>query len=336
LLRKRSTYVFGERDDQEWEVEFPGYGRIFPHAYGARDDKYFTTLLTISPVGDELTVDFAKALIDNESIGQDEVTDYLAVSFSSTDYVGHFFGPSSLEAEDNLLRLDRTLADLFEHVDERVGLENTLIVLSADHGGPEAPGYLQQFGIEAQYVDPGKWDKEPAITALEERFGVGEGLVREYFQPYLYLNHEVIRDKQLDYAEVAMAVAAEVNRFEGVALAVPSAALASGQLPETTLSRAILNNHNAQRSGDIYIVFEPHWFVNDLDGLRVAVVHGSPWRYDTFVPIIFAGNGLKPANVYRRVNTVDVAPTLAAWLGVKFPSGNEGRVLSEVVGQRRR
>jgi hypothetical protein len=102
------------------------------------------------------------------------------------------------------------------------------------------------------------------------------------------------------------------------------------------LSRAILNNYNHRRSGDIYVVFEPHRFINDLDGLLVAVVHGSPWRYDTFVPIIFAGNGLKPANAYRRVNTIDVAPTLAAWLGAMPPSGTDGRVLPEVADQRKR
>src|SRR5437762_11631978 len=102
----------------------------------------FGTLLTISPVGDELTLDFSQELIEHEQLGRHGVTDYLSISFSSTDYVGHFFGPSSLEAEDNLLRLDRTLARLFALVDARVGLANTLIVLSADHGTREVPGYL--------------------------------------------------------------------------------------------------------------------------------------------------------------------------------------------------
>jgi len=96
-----------------------------------------------------------------------------------------------------------------------------------------------------------------------------------------------------------------------------------------------LNNHNVSRSGDIFIVFEPHCFINDFDGITVASTHGSPWRYDTFVPMIFAGCGLRPLEVYRRVNTVDVAITLAAWLGTKPPSGATGRVLHEVMGQGR-
>ena len=334
LLHKQDSYLYGDRDDAPWEVDFPGYGRVFPHPFGAGDGKYFTTLLTLSPVGDALTLEFAKALIENESIGEDNVTDYLSVSFSSTDYVGHLFGPSSLEMEDNLLRLDKTLAALLKFVDDRIGLNNTLVVLSADHGGPEAPGYLNQMGIEASYVDPEQWDREAGIAALKQRFGIGEELIQTYFHPYLYLNHDVIRKNGLDMAEVEEAVAIELNRFDGVALAVPSSAIVNGRMPETALTRAILNNHNVRRSGDIFVVFEPHRFINDFDGMVVAVTHGSPWRYDTFVPVIFAGSGLKPQKVFRRVHTVDVATTLAAWVGTKPPSGAAGQVLSEVTGQR--
>jgi len=154
LLQDRSGYLFGDRDDQAWELDLPLFGRTFPHNFGPADGSGFTTFLTVSPAGDELTLEFARALIANEALGADAVTDFLSVSFSSTDYVGHLFGPSSLEAEDNLLRLDRTLAALLAYVDEKVGLDHTLVVLSADHGGPEAPGDLQQYGFEANYVDP--------------------------------------------------------------------------------------------------------------------------------------------------------------------------------------
>ncbi len=208
LMQDPSKYLFGDSDDREYETDFPGFGRTFPHPYGEADDKYFTTRLTLSPAGDELTLDFAKALLDNEGLGQDEVPDYLAVSFSSTDYVGHVFGASSLESEDNLARLDRTLAELFAYVDEKVGLENTLIVLSADHGQPEIPGHLHELGIyNAHYFDTDALDKAPAIAALKERFGLGEELIEAYYQPYLYLNRDLIREKGLDQAEVEQAVA---------------------------------------------------------------------------------------------------------------------------------
>jgi len=332
LSHDKSSYLF--KDDQSWEIDFPGFGRVFPHPFGAGDSKYFNTFLTLSPAGDELTLNFAKALIENESIGKDDVTDYLSISFSSTDYIGHLFGSSSMEMEDNLLQLDRTIASLLKFVDKKVGIDNTLIVLSADHGGPEAPGHMNEIGVEAEYVNPEEWDKEAGIAALKQRFGIGSELIKTYFHPYIYLDHAVINEQGLDIAEVQAAVANEVSKLDGVETAIPSSALINGQLPDTTLNRAILNNYNSSRSGDVFIVFQAHRFIDDMEGLKVAVHHGSPWSYDTFVPIIFAGNGIKPSQVYRRVHTVDVAPTLAAWLGSKPPSGASGHVLPEVLVHR--
>jgi len=334
LLQDRSEYLFGDRDDQAWELDLPPFGRTFPHEYGPADGSTFTTLLTVSPAGDELTLDFARALIENEAIGADEVTDFLAVSFSSTDYVGHLFGPSSLEAEDNLLRLDRTLAALLAYVDEKVGLDQTLVVLSADHGGPEAPADMQQYGFEVDYVDPESWEKEAGFAALKQRFGFDKELILQYAHPYLYLDRELIAKMGLSMAEVEAAIAAELVKFDGVAVAVSSAAMAQGEFPDTPLLRSILNNYNPRRSGDIYLVFLPNWFINDFDGLAVAATHGSPWRYDTFVPVYFAGGGTKPNKVYREIHTIDVAPTLAAVAGTKPPSGTRGKVLVEVMEGR--
>ena len=331
LMHDSSKYVFGDADDREYETDFPGFGRTFPHAYGKADDKYFTTRLTLSPAGDELTLDFAKTLLDKEQLGQDEVPDFLAISFSSTDYVGHIFGASSLEIEDNMARLDRTLADLFAYIDKKVGLANTLIVLSADHGQPEVPGHLHDLGIDkAHYFDTKALDKAPAIAALKKQFGIGEELIEAFFFPYLYLNQEVIRTKGLDQGAVEQAVAAELLKFQGVAYAVSSTALRTAKLPDTLLMRAILRNFHPKRSGDIYLVFEPNVFINDFDGMIVASTHGSPWRYDTFVPVIFAGAGLKPARVERPITPYDIAPTLATYLNVKPPSGSIGIPLSEV------
>ena len=331
LIYKPSEYMFGEKDDQEWETVVGGFGRVFPHAYGAADDKYFTTFLTLSPAGDEITLDFTKKLVENEDIGQDDVTDYLSVSFSSTDYVGHVFGPSSLEAEDNLLRLDKTLEDLFTFVDKKVGLENTLIVLSADHGGPEAPPQVNEYGIEADYVDPEEWDKNPAIKKLKKEFGVGKELIQAFNPPYVYLNKKVIKEKGLDLAKVEEVVAAEIMKFKGVSNAVSSMALMDGRVADTEDMRLILNSHNTKRSGDIFILFEPNWFINDFDGLTVACTHGSLWNYDTFVPVIFAGANIKHKNVYRKIETIDIARTLSAYVDVKPPSGANGNILPEVL-----
>ena len=333
LLHPKAKYLFGNADDREYETDFPGFGRTFPHAYGEADDKYLTTRLSLGPAGDELTLDFAKTLLDQEQLGRDAVPDYLAVSFSSTDYVGHLFGASSLESEDNMAHLDRTLADLLAYVDKKVGLENTLIVLSADHGQPEVPGHLHELGIEdAQYFDTKALDRTPAIAALKRKFGIGEELIEAFFQPYVYLNHKLIREKGLDQAEVETAIAAELGKFDGVAYAVSSTALRTSAVADTLLTRSVLRNFHRKRSGDIFLVFEPYVFINDFDGLIVASTHGSPWNYDTFVPVLFAGAGLKPQKVSRPVTPYDIASTLSAFVGAKPPSAAIGNPLPEVIG----
>jgi len=334
LMHPVDTYLFADRDDQEWEFDLAGYGRTFPHQFDTPDNKYYSTYLTVSPAGDELTLEFAKAAIDAEQIGEDDITDFLGVSFSATDYIGHFFGTSSLESEDNILRLDRTLANLFAFIDEKIGLKNTLIVLSADHGAPEAPGYLESMGIPTGYVSPDTWDKQPAIDRIKKKFGIKGKLIEGYDHPYIYLSNEVIGNSKIDLLALETAIVDELVRFPGVSTAVSSSALARGVVADNYLTRAMSNNYHPRRSGNVYVVFEPGWFINNLDGLSVAVVHGSPWPYDTFVPIIFAGHKLKPQTVSRRVHTVDVAPTLANIVGAKPPSGASGEVLLEVLGQR--
>lgn len=331
LSDTEDSYRFIEFDDADWETELPGFGRTFPHPFGARDSKYYTTLLTLSPAGDELTTSFAASLIDNEEIGSDAVTDYLSVSYSSTDYVGHIFGPSSLEAEDNLRRLDKSLSTLLAHVDETVGLENTLVVLSADHGAAEVPGYLEYLGVPAGFFNFDDIDKEPAAEALVAEFGVAQDLIASFSQPYVYLDDRLIADKGLNKADVARALARELQNMPAIAYAISSEDLASSAVAKTSVSAAVLANFHTARSGDVYVVFEPHWFVGDFDGLHVASHHGSPWTYDTHVPIIFSRPGMNAQRISSRVETVDVAPTVAAYLRIKAPSGSLGAVLKEAL-----
>ncbi len=291
LLHDQGSYLFGDSDDREWETDVAGFGRVFPHSFGDGTSRYFTTWLTLSPAGDELVLDFAKQALVNEQLGEDDITDYLSVSFSSTDYVGHVFGPSSLEGEDNILQVDRTIAELLTFVDQQVGLDNTLVVLSADHGGPDAPGYLNSLSIPAGYVDPGSWDGDAAIDRIKKQFHISGNLIETYSHPYLYFSADVKNNQGLDHEAFEAAVIEELSKFKGVSLAVSSAALRRGNLPDTHLYRSVVNNFNSKRSGDVFIVFEPNWFINDFDGLTVASTHGSPWEYDTYVPVVFAGAG---------------------------------------------
>ena len=331
LMQAKQNYVFAKQDEQPWETKLPGFGRTFHHQYGDMSNGYFNTFLTLSHAGDELTLDFAKAIVNNEQLGQDDITDYLSVSFSSTDYVSHMFGPSSLEAEDNMLRLDKTIAKLLSFIDKKVGLDNTLIVLSADHGAAEAPAYLSTLGMKTKVVAPKTWDKSPGMKALKRQFGFDKALIKSYFHPYIYLDRDLIARRKLSLKQVQKAVAMEVEKFDGVALAVTSSDIESGNTPQNYLHTLVVNNHSKNRSGDIYIVLEAHRFVADMEGLTVATTHGSPWGYDTFVPLIFAGFNIDDDIVYDRVSTTDIAVTLSARLDIKAPSGAQGKILSKVL-----
>jgi predicted AlkP superfamily pyrophosphatase or phosphodiesterase len=318
-----SSYRLIDRDDRPYEADLRGYGRVFPHPYGELDDKLLQTRLLVSPVGDRLLANFTQALVRAEGLGQDDVPDYLSVSFSSVDAVNHFFGPQSLENESVLRQLDRTLAGLLAFIDEAVGLDRTLVVLSADHGIAEMPEQMTELGYPARRHDP------DAIVAAANAAGweLGiDGVVRAFFRPYLYLDTEKIAAAKRDLSEVRSSVAVAVERVEGIWLALPTHRL-DGQRGGRLLD-AVRHNHHPDRSGDIYVAQSPYWFLFSKGPVRA--MHGSPWRYDTHVPIIFARPGVEPRRVDRRIHPVDVAPTVAALLGMSPPASAQGTVLEEV------
>jgi len=340
LLHDRSTYLAKNIDDRPYEADFKPLGRTFPHQYG--DNKYLYLILSLSPAGDELTLDFTKTLIENENVGQGDAIDFLAVSFSSTDYIGHLFGPSSLETEDNILRLDRILAELFEFVDKKVGLENTLIVLSADHGAPEAPEYMTAIGMESGRFDFTYFREQgPLNKVLMERYG-RDDLIATHSHPYLYLNMAAIAEAELDIDEVERFIASEVMKIPGIAYAQTRSDLIAGRISNSPLQIQIRRNFHPIRSGNIHLIQEQYWFLHSTDeaqkmGLEgIAAIHGSPWVYDTYVPIFFAGNGIPAQTITRRVSPTDIAPTIANYLNIKFPSGSIGNPLQEVMVRQER
>lgn len=328
LPKERYTLVEKNQDNK---VELGGFKRTFPHPYGPSSDKYYTTMLTLSPAGDELTEHFVSTLLEAENLGKGSNTDYLAVSFSANDYAIHLYGSDSLEAEDNLIRLDKTIAKLLKNVDKQVGLTNTLIVLSADHGVPEISPTANAMGFnQAQYFVKDTLLNSNVKKRLRQEFDLGEDAIRLYSHPYIYLNHNLIAKKKLDLAKVQQVVADEVAKVTGVAYAVTSDSIAQNKVPNTRIMQMIKNNYHAARSGDVYIVLAPRTYINDMDGLSVASTHGSPWRYDTHVPVIFAGMDIKPQRVNREITPYDIAPTLSNQLGITHPSGSIGQVLTEV------
>ena len=327
-------------DDRPYEADLKPLGRVFPHSLGD-DSKYFYLLLTLTPVGDRLTLDFAKALVENERLGQNKhgAPDYLQISFSSTDYIGHLFGPSSLETEDNILRLDRTLAELFQFIDEKVGLENTLVVLSGDHGAPEAPEYMATLGLSTgRFAFDWFKTEGPLTTAMQKKFG-RDDLVAGHSHPYLYLNLDAIASAGLDVADVERFIADELIKIPGIAYAQTRSDLMAGRITESPVQNQIRRSFHPTRSGNIHMVPEQYWFLHSTEEAEqmgigsIAAIHGSPWTYDTFVPIFFAGHDLPAQIIRRRVAPTDIAATITAYLGVKAPSGSVGQPLWEIWGR---
>ncbi len=334
LLYARHTYFAKDIDRRIYEADFKALGRTFPHGYG--DDKYLNLIVGLTPAVDELTLEFAKLVIEQEKLGAGEATDFFAVSFSATDYIGHLFGPSSLESEDNILRVDRNLESFFQFLDNRIGLENTLIVLSADHGGPEAPEYVQSIGIETGRFSFDYFKKPNELTAaLKRRFG-RDDLILSHSHPYLYLDYDAIRQASLDPAVVERFVAAEAIKIPGIFYAMSRSQLIDGDYVDAPIQRQIRRNFHFDRSGAVHLIPEQYWFLHSTDeaakmGLSgLAAIHGSPWTYDTFVPIFFAGHKVTAQSIGRRVSPTDIAPTLANYLGIKYPSGSIGNPLEEV------
>lgn len=320
-----------QENSKDHKVDLGGFARTFPHPYGPASYKYYSTMLTVSPAGDEITADFAKTLLAQEKLGSGDATDYLAISFSSNDYVVHLYGASSFETEDNLIRLDKTLADLFKFVDDSIGLENTLIVLSADHGVPEASPTVNTLGFRQPfYFNKDVLLTDALMTRLKNEFGLEKDVIKLYAQPYIYLDHDLIAAKKVSLRDVQKVIAEEVMKVKGVATAVTSEDIASNRVADSRVNELIRNNYHPLRSGDVYMVFGPRTYINDMDGLTIASTHGSPWRYDTHVPVIFAGHNLKPQIVTRPVTPYDIAPTLSGYLDVSAPSGATGVMLEEV------
>lgn len=221
--------------------------------------------------------------------------------------------------------LDRTLADLFAFLDETVGWDHILFVLSADHGMPEMPEQMAEFGHAT--ARNGHTELAEKLNArIFDLFSI-EGAIKAFFRPYIYLDHGAIEAAGGDKRDIERLIVETLSVWPGIAMAMPSV-----PFPEQVgdfLELPIRRNFHPARSGDIYVVQSPYSFLLDPDA--IAVMHGSPWRYDTHVPILFAGPGIETEKVSRRVATVDVAVTLSAIFGTTQPSGASGEILQEVL-----
>lgn len=301
----------------------------FPRPLGAPGSEAFYRALKHTPFGDELTLDFVQALLEAEPLGRDDVPDLLAISFSATDAIGHTFGPDSLEAEDNLLRLDRVFARLFELLLAHVDARALVVILSADHGACSAPEVLRARGLPGGRHPSGADLVEALNQALARRFGEDSAFVTRFVNPTFWLDEAKITARNLRVEDVENAVAEALLAREGFARAVTRSALLRGELPDDPLTALVRASFDRERTGHVYAVPESGWLLAN-DATRLTSMHGTPHAYDRAVPIAFWGAGLPARRVVRAVDPRAIAPTLAVWLGLPPPSGSSGEVLREL------
>lgn len=327
-----SVYAVVGPDDEPGERLKPGFDRSFPHLVdGAEatpgDD--FVEALEYSPFHNDLVLAFAKEIVRNEGLGDDRIPDILGIGLSANDRIGHAFGPDSHEVMDVTLRTDRLLADLFEFLDEEVGLDRILIVLTSDHGVAPLPEVLQRTNPR---VGAGRLSIETvhsvAASAMETAFGpapVG-GWFAFVDRPYVYLNPAALDAREIPVQSAEAVVAAALEEVPGVAQVWTRSHLR--ELQRAGGESAVLHSFHPDRSGHVMYNTDP-WVVHQDEA--EGTTHGSPWAYDQQVPILWYGVGIQRGTYSGAAYVSDIAPTLSKLLGIARPSGAQGRVLTEAL-----
>ena len=321
------AYTESSADDVAWEETLPGEQKpVFPHNLPAIRAKDYELLRSV-PGGNTITKDFALAALRGENLGKGKFTDVLAVSFSTIDYIGHKFGPNSVEAEDAFLRLDAEIGELISEIEQEVGKGEVLFFLTADHGAAHVPAFLKEKNVPSG-VASSKILRDSTEAFLDKLYGSGDWVER-YTNQQVYLNRELIDSKKLNLLDVQQRVAVYVMRHEGVMRAVAANALQGANWGQQGLMARVENGYNAQRSGDVIILLEPGWFEGYGSAAPKGTTHGSYSNYDTHVPLVWYGWNVNPGESAVPTEIADIAPTIAAWLYIQEPNGSVGRPLQE-------
>lgn len=326
LLLPKSEYL-GE-DDRPFESNAFGLGRTFPHPLtGMRTAPGLESreALNVTPMMNEVLVEFAKAALDAEQLGRRDAPDLLWVSFSPVDRTYHLFGPYSWEMQDMLVRLDQSIAELLQAAERAAGgRSNLLVVLTADHGGAAIPEEWAAAGLQATRVHPNSL-RDGLNKELKARFGVE--LVVGVEETDLYLNTKVINDRHLDGLAIRRAAAQWLSGQPSVAYAVAKDDLAA-PLELGGYGQALRMGYYPERSGDVLFILKAFNVMTDED---TGTSHAQPYSYDNQVPLVFMGKGVKPGLYREEVHPVDVAPTLASLLQMGFPAQAEGKPLTQMM-----
>jgi hypothetical protein len=332
-----SAYRIVGRDNVAGEENPGGMGRVFPHrlSTGASSLGNFLAGFQTSPFENEVLLRFVIEAVQQEQLGRDDDADLLAVGFSANDLVGHSYGPDSHEMMDMVLRTDRVLERLFAFLHRQIGMDRVLVVLTSDHGVAPLPEVVRERNpaVQAARIDAAVI-AAAGERALRNRYGEPQGpawmsspawiIYRAW--PWMYLNLPALEDRGIDLEEAERVAQEAMRAVPGVANVVTGAEL--GRRGSSTSRSAVELSFHPGRSGQLYCELSPYLVPEEgADGTN----HGSPWTYDTHVPLLWFGPGVAPGTYQEPATVADIAPTLSALLGIAPPGRAEGRVLREML-----
>lgn len=325
-LQPIEEYTESGQDLNTYEFGFKGKeNAIFPYDLEklSEENEGFD-IIKQTPFGNNLTTDFALAALEGENLGQDNFTDFLCISYSSTDYIGHNFGVNSKEVEDAYLRLDQDLARLLSELDAKVGQGNYTLFLTSDHGGIQVPSYLADKKIPAGYVDISSL-KEAITSFLGKEYGVTD-LVKNISNNQVFFDYQRVAEENISRIDLEKNVAHFILSLPHISKTVTRSALVENNF---STGRQALMQHgfHQKRSGDVMFAFSPAYISYPEKGST----HGSGFNYDTHAPLLFYGNGIQSGETYAKTEITDIAPTISALLGIAFPNGSTGNVLPFVL-----
>lgn len=317
-----STYTESGNDLNAFEGGFKGKETAtFPYELQTlKNQNGGYDILKSTPYGNSLTTDFTIEALQGESLGTDDITDVLTVSYSCTDYIGHNFGVNSKEIEDVYLRLDLEIERLLKALDDKVGKGEYTIFLTADHAAVNVPNYLQSVKIPAGYFNTSVFVKR-IHDFMETSFGASD-LIESVSNNQIFLNRKKIQELDLDLDDVQKALVNEIIGYDFVDKAYTATAMTNSSF-FSGVERLIQNGFNQKRSGDVVYVLDPAV----ISYSKTGSTHGSSFEYDTHVPLLFFGKGIKHGQTLLKTEITDIAPTMSALLNISYPSGTTGKPL---------
>lgn len=326
VILPMKDYDLSTEDKESYEGKIPGMSQnAFPYSFNSMNEKKYKAF-RYTPYGNTYSLKFAESAINNEMLGKGEATDFLAVSLSSTDYIGHVFGPNSVEIQDTYLRLDMDLSEFLSFLDRTVGAGNYLFFLTADHGVAHNPEFMKQHRMPAGNFDDNELMKELNDTLKLMGMNVPQVMAIENSQLYCKENDQkfVLNSAGMDFfKEIAIGV---LEKKSFISHAFDIEKVASSTLP-SGITEMVKNSYYPKRSGDVMFIPNP----GNLDGGNTGTTHGLWNPYDAHIPLLWYGWNIKSGRSHREVHMTDIAATLAALLDIQMPNGCVGKVIEEVV-----